>query len=85
MRLADRILEHWKSQEGDFPGEAKDYEICRNRPGYWQRANGAWSWSLVNKKLRYQLCGSQYTATECAKKGFTVMSAHGSAELWPKT
>jgi hypothetical protein len=45
--------------------------IERTRAGHWQRAGGAWSWSLglVRRDggLAYDSFGSQWTATECAK------------------
>lgn len=83
MRLADRILQHWSEQEVDFPGDAKDYEIRRTHAGHWQRSRGAWSWVLINYKIGHQLCGSQYTATECVKKGFNIVNTPGGLELWP--
>jgi hypothetical protein len=46
-------------------------EIDRLYSGYWQRSQGAWSWSLSIKTKdgdqTYGLFGSQFSATECAK------------------
>jgi hypothetical protein len=69
IKIARRLVEM-----GEIDGDVYDIEksvIERTRAGYWQRAAGAWSWSLglVRKDggLVYDSYGSQYTATECAQ------------------
>ncbi len=56
-KIANRVL--------DESGTEVIPEIRRTRAGYWQRAQGTWSWSMDFK--RGGMIGSQYTATECAK------------------
>lgn len=53
--------------------------VHRTRCGYWQKAQGAWSWSMRTQD-RLEI-GSQFTATECLKaKKWTTSKAPFSTD-----
>lgn len=67
--LAGRLRDE-NGFELDKPNE--DYRIERTRAGRHQRAQGAWSWCLVDNEGRDAVhggLGSQYPASECVVAG----------------
>ena len=69
VKIAQRLVEMGELDPDVYDIEASG--IYRYRPGYWMRAEGAWSWSLELVKLDGDYpsdsFGSQWPATACAK------------------
>ncbi len=65
-RLCEIVVRRFRQLGCDLP--ADDYELHRTKAGRYQRAAGAWSWSLRSSKdSRAGRFGSQYPATEIAR------------------
>lgn len=60
-RLADRLAKRIYLESGLIV----EPKIHRTRCGYWQKAQGAWSWWMQSKD--YFQVGSQFSATVCVK------------------
>lgn len=69
----------------ELPGKDSEYCIIRNRPGYWQRSSGAWSWGLweIDPNGHNVELGSQWAVRELLKRGFEIYESMGAIALMP--
>jgi len=66
--------------EGFLPGGT--YRVERLYPGYWQRKEGAWSWTALDSEDREVFVGSQFTMTEMLRAPGIIQGNDGG--LYPE-